>query len=176
MAFEIGVEYASREKPNLNKDNLNEDELIKDDENQMMASLYDSVSLDFNEAIVETNVPQDLLMILKEFFFTEMPIKKIDVYHKISKIFTFNWFCWIHCLKDAFFLFKVPTMNSTLTRFMSKNAFFKTLTYNDQTLIYQENLNLLIHFCLVKYYMASTGFDQMSWLMMNNISVLGTYF
>ena len=85
LAVEIGVGYSSREKLYLNKD-----ELIKDDENQMMASLYDSVSLDFNEAIAETNVSQDLLMILKEFFFTEMPIKKIDVYHKISKIFTFN--------------------------------------------------------------------------------------
>ena len=90
---EIGVEYSTREKLNLNKDNLNKEELIKDDENQMMASLYDSVSLNFNEAIAETNVSQDLLMILKEFFFTEMPIKKIDVYHKISKIFTFNRFC-----------------------------------------------------------------------------------
>ena len=70
----------------------------------------------------------------------------------------------------------VPTMNSTLIRFVSKNNFFKTLTYGDQSLIYQENLNILIHFCMVKYQMAYTGFDQLSWLMVTNTIDIGIDF
>ena len=41
-------------------------------------------------------------------------------------------------------------------------------------MMYRENFDLLIHFCLVKYQMASSGFDQLSWLMMTNVSNTGT--
>ena len=75
-----------------------------------------------------------------------------------------------------YFCITVPTMNSTFIRFVSKNGFFKSLTYGDQSLIYQENLHLLIHFCFVKYQMAYTGFDQLSWLMMTNTSDIGIHF
>ena len=41
-------------------------------------------------------------------------------------------------------------------------------------MMYRENFDLLIHFCLVKYQMASSGFDQLSWLLMTNVSDIGT--
>ena len=63
------------------------DEPLENYDDQMMLGLTNSVSLDFTEAVAETSVPQDLLKILKHYFYTEMSMMKEDIYSKISKNF-----------------------------------------------------------------------------------------
>ena len=59
-------------------------------------------------------------------------------------------------------------LRSTLKEFLSKNAFFGSLSIDDQALLIHENLGLLVQFCIVKYQAAQSGFDQFSWLTLSN--------
>ena len=68
------------------------DEPLENYDDQMMLGLTNSVSLDFTEAVAETSVPQDLLKILKHYFYTETSMMKEDIYSKISK--NFERFCF----------------------------------------------------------------------------------
>ena len=65
---------------------------VTDLTDKMMSGLTVSVSMDFTEAVAETIVPQDHFVILKKFFFTEMPMKKEDVLSKISKCCDSFWY------------------------------------------------------------------------------------
>lgn len=165
--LETNTETEPQENESLIEDNPMD---VTDFNDKMMSGLTVSVSIDFTEAVAETDVLQDHLAILKQFFVAETPMKKEDVLSKISK-------CGDSLRSQPIihtYFVSVPTINSTLIQFISKNTFFKTLMYGDQSLMYRENFNLLIHFCLVKYHMASSGFDQLSWLLMTNVSNIGT--
>ena len=65
-------------------------------------------------------------------------------------------------------LISVELLMSTLKEFLSKNAFFGSLSIDDQALLVHENLGLLVQFCIVKYQAAQSGFDQYSWLTLSN--------
>ena len=73
-------------------DPMVKDEPLENYDDHMMSGLTVSVSLDFTEAVAETNVPHDQLQILKQFFNTETSMMKEDVFSKISKIFIITLF------------------------------------------------------------------------------------
>ena len=84
------------------------DEALENYDDQMMLGLTNSVSLDFTEAVAETSVPQDLLKILKHYFYTETSMMKEDIYSKISKHFE------IFCFKEYYLLFLYYSSNHEL--------------------------------------------------------------
>ena len=56
-------------------------------------------------------------------------------------------------------------MKTTLRKFISKNAFFSSLSENDQDVLYYQNSALLVQYCLVNFSNPSnSGSDQFSWL------------
>ena len=80
--LETNTETEPQENESLIDDNPMD---VTDFTDKMMSGLTVSVSMDFTEAVAETDVPQDHLAMLKQFFITEMPMKKEDVLSKISK-------------------------------------------------------------------------------------------
>ena len=56
-------------------------------------------------------------------------------------------------------------IKATLRKFISKNAFFKSLNENDQEILYYQNSGLLLQYCFVNFSNpANSGSDQFSWL------------
>ena len=64
-------------------------------------------------------------------------------------------------------------MRNTFIRFFGKCLYFKTLTINDCTLLMDNNLRLLVHYCIAQFEVEETAVDQFSWLIARNI-LLGT--
>ena len=86
--MDLALRNHFEESPSMIQDEpMVKDEPLENYDDQMMSGLTVSVSLDFTEAVAETNVPHDQLEILKQFFYTETSMTKEDVFSKISKIF-----------------------------------------------------------------------------------------
>ena len=87
-SMDLALRNQFEEPPSTTQDEpMVKDEPLENYDDQMMSALTVSVSLDFTEAVAETNVPRDQLKILKEYFYSETSMMKDDVFSKISKIF-----------------------------------------------------------------------------------------
>ena len=80
-----------------------------------------------------------------------------------------------HSHIDSFFL-KVPLMNSTMMKFLSKITILKSLNCDDQLIVTQENIYVVLQFCIFKFATSLKGNDQLSWLLFNNIPERGEFF
>ena len=60
-------------------------------------------------------------------------------------------------------------MRNTFIRFFGKCLYFKTLTINDSMLLVENNLKLLVHYCIAQFEAADNAVDQFSWLTATNI-------
>ena len=112
--------------------------------------LSESILMDFVETVVETNISENLLQALHDFFHGN-PLDKAVVTEIIN------------------------LMKNTFVRFFGKTMYFRSLTQEDQIYLTTKNSNLLIHFCMVQYEAASTGFDQFSWLLATNTPPISKY-
>ena len=60
-------------------------------------------------------------------------------------------------------------MRSTFIRFFGKCLYSKTLTINDSMLLIDNNLQLLVHYCIAQFEVEENAVEQFSWLTAKNM-------
>ena len=96
--------------------------------------------MDFLETVTGAEIPPSIYSTLKQFFVTGTLSQD-----SLSQISTM--------MRDIFI------------KFLSKSMFYKSLAMEDQMRLINNNLQLLVHFCLSQFATAKSVFDQFSWLL-----------
>ena len=96
--------------------------------------------MDFMETVTGAEIPPSIYSTLNQFFVTGNLSQD-----SLSQISTM--------MRDIFI------------KFLSKSMFYKSLAIEDQMRLINNNLQLLVHFCLSQFATAKSVFDQFSWLL-----------